>query len=92
MSDIKRARDIIEDVLAQSILSGWAANQLQSALKLMVRRPPVKRVRAVQPRIDRTVRAEVRRLAAMGLSNHEIANQTGLRNQGRVSEILTGKR
>jgi DNA-binding NarL/FixJ family response regulator len=92
MSNIPRARDLLAGVLRNYSLPTGAAATITKAVSLMVRKSPVKRATAVRPKIDRSVRAEVQRLARQGLSNHEIAQATGLRNGGRVSEILTGKR
>ena len=38
------------------------------------------------------IRTQVKTLAAEGKTNHQIAEIVGLRNGGRVSEILNGKR
>ena len=92
MSDIPRARDLIQTVLSNYPLPGGAAASLRKAVTLMVRRAPTKRAAAVRPRITGAVRAEVRRLASLGMSHHEIAQQLDLRNGGRVSEILNGDR
>jgi hypothetical protein len=82
MSDIVKARDFI----------ATAKHCLQLAEALMTREPAVKKAPAKRIRITDAVRAQVKTLAAEGKSNHEIAEIVGLRNGGRVSEILTGKR
>lgn len=82
MSEIRRARELL----------GEAAALLQEALSLMTREPPVKRTKSKRIKITPELRKQVKELAAMGLSHHDIANITGTYNIGRVSEILRKKR
>jgi DNA-binding NarL/FixJ family response regulator len=82
VSDIIEARELIDT----------AIRLLQRATKMMLREPAIKKAPARYVRITDAIRAQVRALAAEGKSNHDIAEQVGLRNGGRVSEILNGKR
>lgn len=43
------------------------------------------------PRLTREMADKIRSLARIGMMQHDIAAQVGV-NQGRVSEVLTGKR
>jgi hypothetical protein len=65
---------------------------LEQALLLMKRDRPIRRAPAVRTRIDRDMRHQMFRLNASDLTIHEIANEVGVRNSGRVSEVLNGKR
>jgi uncharacterized protein YdeI (YjbR/CyaY-like superfamily) len=84
MSDIVEARELIE--LAQRML--------ERAHKMMTREPPARKKAAPkQIRITEAIRTQVKTLAAEGSkTNHQIAEIVGLRNAGRVSDILHGKR
>jgi hypothetical protein len=82
MSDIRQARDLLDT----------AMQSLRDAKRLMVREPPVKRAKSTRTLYTEALRREVRRLARLGKSHHQIANLVGLPNGGRVSEILNGKR
>lgn len=92
MSDIARARDLLIGVLNNYTLPPGAALTIAKALSLMKREAPVRRLRAGKVAIKPALKQRVRRLAARGLSQHEIAKRVGLPNAGRVSEILNGKR
>jgi hypothetical protein len=89
MSDIAKAREMIV-IANQSIAQ--AQHCLEFALKLINREPSVKKAPAKFVRITPAIRASVKALKAEGKTEHEIAQLVGLRNGGRVSEILNGKR
>lgn len=82
MSEIVKARTFL----------ATARHCLEMAEALMTREPAVKKAPAKRIKITDVIRVQVKALAAEGKSNHEIAELVGLRNGGRVSEILTGKR
>lgn len=84
MSEIIEARELI--ALAQGLLN--------QAVKRMTREPPAKKkAPARSVKITDAIRAQVKALAAEGTkTNHQIAEIVGLRNGGRVSDILHGKR
>jgi hypothetical protein len=92
MSDIPRARAILESVLRNYQLPQAAQLSIAKALSLMQRDPPIRRARAKTVKITPAIRARVRKLAGEGYSQAEIARAVGLPNAGRVSEILNGKR
>jgi plasmid maintenance system antidote protein VapI len=92
MSDIPKARGLLEEVLDSSYLEGPEAEKIAEALSLMTR----KSASRVAPSKNRGVTPEqwdkvVRLSSVTSKSQHEIAAAVGL-NPGRVSEILNGKR
>lgn len=46
---------------------------------------------AKSPRLTQEMAARIKRLLAMGISQHHVAAEFGI-NQGRVSEVNTGRR
>jgi hypothetical protein len=92
MSNIPKARAIIEGILKTADLDPVVRRQLHAAHMLMTREPAVRRARGAKTKIDRKTRRRVEVLAATDMTMHEIAHATGLRNAGRVSEVLNGKR
>ncbi len=92
MADVPMAREILKLVLSRAGLKQNDRADIQTALNLMTRASPVKRSKAKAVNITPKLRRQVTHLAAAGLSHHVIAEATGLRNGGRVSEILNGKR
>lgn len=66
--------------------------QVRRAIGLMVREPPCRRVCVRPIRVNKAQRRRVHALRHSDLTMHEIANITGIKNMGRVSEILNGKR
>jgi hypothetical protein len=66
---------------------------LKAIAEELPNRSPIRRSPRVSPRVTPEIAEQVRRLALDNptMSNHEIAAQLGL-NQGRVSEILAGRR
>ena len=89
MSDIAKAREMI--VIANQAITN-AQHCLDFALRLINREPPIKKAAAKSVRITPEIRTRVKALATEGKTEHEIAQLVGLRNAGRVSEILNGKR
>jgi len=92
MSDIPRARGILEGLLRNYQLPQPVQLAIAKALSLMQRDPPISRARGKAVAITPALKARVRALSAQGLSQAEIARRVGLPNAGRVSEILNGKR
>ena len=84
MSDIIQAREMVS----------VAASLLARALALMKREPHVRRAPGKRQRITAAMRQKVIELARTKptMTEHEIAEAVGLRNAGRVSEILNRKR
>lgn len=92
MSDIPRARELIEEALDLGTMDPEARQLIGEALELMYRERPVRRAPAKPVRLTYDVRREIHRLARTKLTMNEIARMTGVRNQGRISEVLNGKR
>jgi hypothetical protein len=65
---------------------------LEQALLLMKRDRPVRRAPATRRPITHIIRRQIHVLSGTDLTEHEIANEVGIRNSGRVSEVLNGKR
>ncbi|MGY3278178.1 hypothetical protein [Bradyrhizobium sp. S3.7.6] len=91
-SNIPKARELLSHVLNTAALSHSTRSTISTALNMMTRSAPVKRAPAVRQTIDRKLRSRVLQLARQDYTHHEIAEMVGLRNSGRVSEILNGKR
>ena len=91
MSDIVRARELIQCVLDKGTVGRYSRSQLKEALELMHREPCIQNVKREPQRINWRMRRTIRRLKGK-YTIHEIANIVGLRNSGRVSEVLHGKR
>ena len=92
-SNIPMAREIIQMVLAICNLDAVTRRHLHRALALMTRAKPIRRAPAKRTKIDPPTRRKVHNLAHINeMTIHEIADATGLRNSGRVSEILNRKR
>jgi len=90
---IPRARELIQYVIDNCNISPFAKWVLRRALVLMWRDVPDKRATAHPVVITDEMRSEVIRLRAItDLTQFEIADVTGLHNQGRISEILDGQR
>lgn len=92
MSDIPRARDLLAGILRNYTLPAGATETIEKAIGLMTREPAIRRARAEEIEITPAVKDRVRGLSQDGYSQADIARITGLRNGGRVSEILNGKR
>lgn len=93
MSDVPQARAILLELVRAPDLSARAKRQIGRALSLMLRVPACRKAPKKRRVIDRKTRRLVRRLVhTTDWTMHEIANRTGLRSGGRVSEIMHGKR
>ena len=93
MSDIPRARQLIEHVLDTENPSPEIRHYLKRVLRLMHRVPFCRRAPVKRKKIDRNLRRRVHHLATTtDMTMHEIANKVGLRSSGRVSDIMHEKR
>ena len=93
MSSVPTARSIISTILLfYPDLPKDVKDLLQQALALMTREKQIRRAPAVRIRINRDMRRKMHVLNASDLTVHEIADQVGVRNGGRVSEVLNGLR
>ena len=64
-----------------------------AGMKLVRRQSPIRRARPVHVKITAGIRKQVAELSQNAkLTQWDIARRVGLRNGGRVSEILNGKR
>jgi hypothetical protein len=89
MSDIAAARELIEQAINHiPPPSASAQRLLRKALVLMWREPPVRKAPAKPTIITPEIRKLVKELNNSGLTEHQIAERVGLRNGGRISEIL----
>lgn len=91
-SDIPKARSLLKTALQTGQMSSDIKKYVHAALKLMTRASPVRHVAGKHQYIDNALKRRIRKLARTGLTEHEIANAVGLRNNGRVSEVLNRKR
>lgn len=92
MSDIPRARALIVEVLQLSGVDAPAKLKLRHALALM-RREPGRRDDGELEQITPEMVVEVCHLTAFSrLTYRQIADQVGLRDVSRVSEIVHGAR
>ena len=88
-SDIPRARQLLYTALEKR---DW--KYVEAALPLMTRAKAIRRARTKQTPITAKQILAAKRIAAQepDTHQHEIANRTGLKNAGRVSEILNDLR
>jgi len=96
MSDIIKARELLKLAAVQrrraARLHSAADSNCAEALALMTRKPAVRRAYEETVTITPAIRRKVMRLAEdKSLTIADIARLVGLRNGGRVSEILNGK-
>jgi len=96
MSDMARARVLMarsrSKMLEAMALIDEAHDLSRKAEALTVRASPVRRAPMEMEFISSDMREAVIDLAETEMTMHQIAEQVGLRNGGRVSEILRGKR
>jgi predicted XRE-type DNA-binding protein len=59
---------------------------------MMMRDKPIRRAKGMRVKITPALRKQVIALSKTGMSQHQITSKVGLRNSGRVSEILRKKR
>ncbi|HEY2530297.1 MAG TPA: hypothetical protein VGJ20_20565 [Xanthobacteraceae bacterium] len=91
MSDIPRARELLQEVEHMTDLL-QIRRQVARALPLMIRERPSRHAPGRPTIITPATRKYIHKLARTDHTIHEIANLTGIRNNGRISEVLTGKR
>jgi hypothetical protein len=93
LEKIPRARQLIAEVMQHTGVDAPAKLKLGQALTLMRRKPAAHRGEAEPEEITPEIKAEVLRLArTTRLTYHQIADAVGLRNIGRISEIVNGLR
>ena len=66
--------------------------QVRKAIGLMIREPRIRQAPSKPKIITPATRKYIFKLARTDHTIHEIANLTGIRNNGRISEVLNGKR
>jgi hypothetical protein len=90
MSNVIEARRF----LTQARLMHKRGDELtRAAMRLMTREPPVRRGKAIKIKVTDAMRREIVELARNpSLTMHMIGEKVGVRNIGRISEILNGKR
>lgn len=95
MSNIPAARLILSEVLSTlkrgQCSTGDAVEMIGKALSLMTRDKVVRRAPEKSKAITPEMRARIWQLADTDMHMSEIGHQLGI-NQGRVSEVLRGKR
>jgi hypothetical protein len=70
-----------------------ASDLMVEAMGLIKRQTPIRRARPVRVEITSEMREQIERLSRdKRLTQADIARRVGLRNGGRVSEVLNGKR
>jgi hypothetical protein len=88
-----KARSLILTVIDECAIDARAKSLLELALNETWRAPSVRQAPKLRMQISDEVKAQVRSLAySTDMTMGQIADRVGLRNQGRVSEILSGKR
>jgi hypothetical protein len=104
MSDMAKARDLVgegHEMMAKAQLLISKAHEMieegmgliEEGLAQTYRASPVRRAEIERVDITDDIREAVFDLAQdREMTTHQIAEQVGLRNGGRVSEILNGKR
>jgi len=99
MSDVPYARDIITGVRKMPDVPRRAKLWLGKALQQLWREPPIRKARPKPTRMSAAIRADIRRLASMtdrhgnpAMTMHEIADHVNVRNIGRISYVLNGKK
>jgi len=90
---IHHARRLITEVIETCAIDARANSLLRKALQETWRAPAVRQAPRLPMRISDDTKAQIRALAySTDMTMGQIAERVGLRNQGRVSEVLTGKR
>jgi hypothetical protein len=91
---IPRARSILKDMVLSYKLQPEVRRLINRAIKLMYRAPYKRRAKSKRQRIDKHMRKRIRLMSYTypDMTEHEIANEVGLRSSGRISEVLHGKR
>lgn len=93
MSDIPRAREIIELAVQMLDQGDPARAMLQVALPMLTREVPVRRASIQKRKMTARLKAQICAYARQNPAAHlsDIAVHFNV-NQGRVSEVLNGKR
>ncbi len=91
-SNVPLGRAYLMLALTQCVMDRSARYCCLKALHLMHRRKAVRRAPAKGRRITAEQKRRVKAMQHSGLSQHEIANEFGLTNSGRVSEIMNNLR
>jgi hypothetical protein len=92
-SDVPGARDLIEEVILSPLLALTDRQKLRKALAKLYRAKPIRKAPPHRTIITKRKRERVRDLVhGSKMTFHEIANQTGLNNSGRVTDIMQGRR
>jgi hypothetical protein len=92
MSDIPAAREALKEAKKIKDLPQDARNLINKALRLMWRDKAIRRAPGKPSNIGILKRAQIRHLArTTNMTMHQIAMSVGVRNSGRVSEVLNGK-
>jgi hypothetical protein len=91
-SNIPQARELVKSVLRAGDISPWSRKQLRAALGMMTRDTPNKLAKPRRITITKAMKVKIFSMARKGVAHHDIANAVGLRNTGRVSEVLSGRR
>ena len=90
---IHKARSLILTVISECAIDARAKSLLETAINETWRAPPTRQAPKLRMQISDETKAQVRALAySTDMTMGQIADRMGLRNQGRVSEILSGKR
>lgn len=94
-SDVPLARRLVLGIAIQlKNREPFAHDVLMEAHRLMVRQKPIRKARSKAQPLTREMKFRVRELAAdwPDMTYQMIAEETGIRSVGRISEILNGKR
>lgn len=90
---IHKARMLIATVIEECAIDARAKSLLLTAINETWRAPAVRQAPRLKMQVSDETKAQVRALAySTDMTMGQIADRVGLRNQGRVSEILNGKR
>ena len=87
------ARMLIATVIDECAIDARAKSLLEKALNETWRAPSVRQAPRLKMQITPEIKSQVRALAyATDMTMSQIADRVGLRNAGRVSEVLNNKR
>jgi len=88
-----KARMLIATVMDECAIDARARSLLEAALNETWRAPSIRRAPRLRMQITPEIKSQVRAMAyATDMTMGQIADRVGLRNAGRVSEILNNKR
>jgi len=90
---IHQTRMLIATVIDECAIDARAKSLLEAALDASWRKPAVRQAPRLRLKITPEITSQVRALAySTDMTMGQIAERVGLRNAGRVSEVLNGKR